>query len=327
MELSASVVKMIQVAEARLCPQYCGLVERRRVIAFLFTTIIEALVVPSHFALFFYNHEIWGFSVNMLHLVALLIIQYLTWGRRITFEKGIASLFLLVDAKLVVDSFLCAIVGRADDDISIFGNMFIMFILSISALSMVLHKTAYAIALGIVPVLTYYIYIQTAHQSLVSMKAIFVGFMMIAYVTIYNMSRVTTGLRQPRDISPEEKKALDMLAHLKDMDYDKAGSLLARLGPELRDRVINHATERLRKEEIDTLAWDMICSDLTNSEREICKLIVKGLTLKQICMKLDKTESNITSQRSHIRKKLNLERNDDLKRALERRIAEIRQSF
>lgn len=159
MELSAGFVKMIQVAEARLCPQYCGLVERRRVIAFLFTTFIELLVVPSHFALFLYNHEMWGFSVNILHLVALLGIQYLTWARRISFVKGIASLFLLVDAKLFVDSFLCAIVGRADDDISIFGNMFIMFILSISALSMVLHKTAYTIAIAIVPVLTYYIYI------------------------------------------------------------------------------------------------------------------------------------------------------------------------
>lgn len=327
MELSAGFVKMIQVAEARLCPQYCGLVERRRVIAFLFTTFIELLVVPSHFALFLYNHEMWGFSVNILHLVALLGIQYLTWARRISFVKGIASLFLLVDAKLFVDSFLCAIVGRADDDISIFGNMFIMFILSISALSMVLHKTAYTIAIAIVPVLTYYIYMQTPHQTLVSLKAIFVGIMMIAYVTTYNMSRVTTGLRQPRDISSEEKKALDMLAHLKDMDYDKAGSLLARLGPELRERVINHATERLRKEEIETLAWDMISADLTNSEREICKLILKGMTLKQICVKLDKTESNITSQRSHIRKKLNMDRNDDLKRTLERRIAEIRQTF
>lgn len=327
MELSAGFVKMIQVAEARLCPQYCGLVERRRVIAFLFTTFIELLVVPSHFALFLYNHEMWGFSVNILHLVALLGIQYLTWARRISFVKGIASLFLLVDAKLFVDSFLCAIVGRADDDISIFGNMFIMFILSISALSMVLHKTAYTIAIAIVPVLTYYIYMQTPHQTLVSLKAIFVGIMMIAYVTTYNMSRVTTGLRQPRDISSEEKKALDMLAHLKDMDYDKAGSLLARLGPELRERVINHATERLRKEEIETLAWDMISADLTNSEREICKLILKGMTLKQICFKLDKTESNITSQRSHIRKKLNMDRNDDLKRTLERRIAEIRQTF
>lgn len=327
MELSASVVKVIQVAEARLCPQYCGIVERRRVIAFLFTTIIEALVIPTHFALFFYNHEPWGLTVCSIHLLALLTIQYLTWMQRISLEKGIGSLFLLVDAKLIIDSFFCAIFGRADDDISIFGNMFIMFILSISALAMVLHKTAYIIAAGIVPVLTYYIYIQTPHQVVVSMKAIFVGFMMIAYVTTYNMSRVTTGLRQPRDISPEEKKALDMLAHLKDMDYDKAGSLLARLGPELRDRVINHATERLRKEEIDALAWDMVSSELTNSEREICKLILKGMTLKQICNKLDKSESNITSQRSHIRKKLNMDRNDDLKRTLERRIAEIRQSF
>lgn len=327
MELSANVVKIIQLAENRLCSDYCGIVERRRVIAFLFTTIIEAVVVPFHFGLFVYNQEPWGFAINMLHFLALLAIQILTWGRYISFAKGMSGLFLLVYAKLAVDCVMCSIVGRADDNLSIFGNIFIMFILSISALAMVLHKTAYIIAVGIIPVLTYYIYVQPTHQVMLSLKAIFVGFMMIAYVTTYNMSRVTSGLRQPRDISREERRALDMLANLKDMNYDKAGSLLERLSPELRDRIINHASERLRKEEIETLALDMVCNELTNSEREICKLILKGVSLKQMCIQLQKTESNIISQRSHIRKKLGMERNDDLKRTLERRIAEIRKSF
>lgn len=70
--------------------------------------------------------------------------------------------------------------------------------------------------------------------------------------------------------------------------------------------------------------WDELCADLTNSEIQICKLVLQDKSLKEICILLDKTESNITSQRSHIRKKLNMDRKDDLKRTLELRFAEIR---
>ena len=42
----------------------------------------------------------------------------------------------------------------------------------------------------------------------------------------------------------------------------------------------------------------------------------------EICIELNKSESNITSQRSHIRKKLNMDRKDDLRRELEKRFYE-----
>ena len=77
-------------------------------------------------------------------------------------------------------------------------------------------------------------------------------------------------------------------------------------------------------EELNNLMWDELCADLTNSEIQICKLVLQDKSLKEICILLDKTESNITSQRSHIRKKLNMDRKDDLKRTLELRFAEIR---
>ena len=73
----------------------------------------------------------------------------------------------------------------------------------------------------------------------------------------------------------------------------------------------------LFNEELNRVAWDQVCDGLTFSEKEICKLILQGHTLKEICAKLNKSESNITSQRCHIRKKLNMDRRDDLRRTLE----------
>ena len=260
-ELSSSIVRLIQFVEYYLCPQYCGVVDRRRVIAYLFTTLIELIVIPFHFFLFLMVWEPSGFT---------------------------------------------------------------MVCLDIAALSLMLQKTSLVITLMVIPLIAFYYHTLPHGEWFYTMKPILVGVLMLAYVYTYNMSRVTKGLRQPREISLEERKALEMLANLRDMDYDKAGNLLERLSPEIRQRIVHHATERLRKEEVEKLAWDMVCADLTKSEKEICKLVLEGNSLKDICQRLDKSESNITSQRCHIRKKLNMDRKDDLRGTLEMKIAELR---
>lgn len=55
------------------------------------------------------------------------------------------------------------------------------------------------------------------------------GFMMIIYVYIYNTNYVLKGLRQPQKVTHVERKALDMLAKLKEKDNDNAGNLMERL--------------------------------------------------------------------------------------------------
>ena len=107
------------------------------------------------------------------------------------------------------------------------------------------------------------------------------------------------------------------LADLKDNEPEAAESLMKRLTPDVRQKIITHASEHLYNEELNRVAWDLVCDGLTFSEKEICKLILQGHTLKEICAELNKSESNITSQRCHIRKKLNMDRRDDLRRTLE----------
>lgn len=38
--------------EHHLCPDYCGVVDRRRVIAFVLLTLVEILIIPYHFLCF-----------------------------------------------------------------------------------------------------------------------------------------------------------------------------------------------------------------------------------------------------------------------------------
>lgn len=303
--------------EHHLCPQYCGVVDRRRVIAFLLLTISELIIIPYHIMLFLLVKEPYGLSLCGLYTFVFCILQLLIWKRKIAFVKGISSLYLLMFAKLALDSVFCINFGFANDDLSVICNLFVVFILAITALSQTLYKTCAIITVGMIPMLLIYLFSTPLMPALFSMKAVFLGFMMLVYVAVYNMSIVTKGLRQPKRMARVENKALNMLADLKDNEPEAAESLMKRLTPDVRQKIITHASEHLYNEELNRVAWDQVCDGLTFSEKEICKLILQGHTLKEICAELNKSESNITSQRCHIRKKLNMDRRDDLRRTLE----------
>lgn len=325
--LSNSTVKMIRFIELYLCPQYCGVIDRRRVIAYLFFTLIEAVVIPLHFFLFLMFWEPMGFGLTCAHLIAFSVIQWTIWKQSLSFDNGLSALFMVAAGKLVIDCMFCVIYGVVDDHITVLGNVFVMMVIGITALSLMLRKTALVVALAMIPALALYVYMEPSVTLWLSLKPLLVSILMFGYVYTYNMSKVTKGLRQPREINQEEKKALEMLANIRDLDHDKAESLLERLTPEMRQRIVGLATERLRKEERELLAWDLICVELTKSEKVICKLILEGKTLKEICSILNKSESNITSQRCHIRRKLKMGRKDDLRRTLELKIIEVRDAL
>lgn len=244
-------------------------------------------------------------------------MYFLIWKRKIAFVKGISSLYFLMFAKLALDSVFCINFGFANDDLSVICNLFVVFILAITALSQTLYKTCAIITVGMIPMLLIYLFSTPLMPALFSLKTVFLGFMMLVYVAVYNMSIVTKGLRQPKRMARVENKALNMLADLKDNQPEAAESLMKRLTPDVRQKIITHASEHLFNEELNRVAWDQVCDGLTFSEKEICKLILQGHTLKEICAELNKSESNITSQRCHIRKKLNMDRRDDLRRTLE----------
>ena len=60
--------------------------------------------------------------------------------------------------------------------------------------------------------------------------------------------------------------------------------------------------------------------ELTPSELEICQLILQGRKLNEICSILKKTETNVSSQRAHIRKKMGLKPEENLFEALKQRM-------
>ena len=314
--------------EHHLCPDYCGVVDRRRVIAFVFLTLIEILIIPYHFLLFYMMKALGGMFYNIVHTLALALLIYVVLKRKVVFKTGISLLYILVFVKLAIDSMLCLHYQGDRDNQSVMSNIFIMFILAITAQSQQLNRTTLGFAVALLPVVAVAISHMQISTLLFSIKAVLVGFLMILYVWLYNWEPVIVKeLRQPKQMREEEKKALHMLADLKDEEKDMAVNLLSRLRPEQQKNILERAAEQLKTSELSKKAWDLVCADLTNSERVICQMVLEGKMLKEICIELNKSESNITSQRSHIRKKLNMDRKDNLRRELEKRFYEARNSL
>lgn len=314
--------------EHHLCPDYCGVVDRRRVIAFILLTLIEILIIPYHFLLFYMMKAWGGMFYNIVHTLALAVLTYVVLKRKVVFKTGISLLYILVFVKLAVDSMLCLHYQGDQDNLSVMSNIFIMFILAITAQSQQLNRTSLGFAIALLPVVAVALSHTQISVLLFSIKAVFVGFLMILYVWLYNWEAVIVKeLRQPKQMREEEKKALHMLADLKDDEKDIAVNLMSRLSPEQQQNILDRAAEQLKNSEESKKAWDLVCAELTNSERVICQMVLEGKMLKEICIELNKSESNITSQRSHIRKKLNMDRKDDLRRELEKRFYEARNSL
>ena len=314
--------------EHHLCPDYCGVVDRRRVIAFVFLTLVEILIIPYHFLLFYMMKAWGGMFYNIVHTLALAVLICVVLKRKVVFKTGISLLYILVFVKLAIDSMLCLHYQGDRDNLSVMSNIFIMFILAITAQSQQLNRTTLGFAVALLPVVAVAISHMQISTLLFSIKAVLVGFLMILYVWLYNWEPlIIKELRQPKQMREEERKALHMLADLKDEEKDMAVNLMSRLSPEQQQKILDRAAEQLKTSEESKKAWDLVCADLTNSERVICQMVLEGKMLKEICIELNKSESNITSQRSHIRKKLNMDRKDDLRRELEKRFYEARNSL
>ena len=148
MKLKNDMVNLIVRVEHHLCPLYCGVVDRRRIIAFLLLTISELIIIPYHIMLFLVMKESYGLSLCCLHTFVFCILQFLIWKRKIAFVKGISSLYFLMFAKLALDSVFCINFGLADDNLSVVCNLFVVFILAITALSQALYKTCTIITVG-----------------------------------------------------------------------------------------------------------------------------------------------------------------------------------
>lgn len=297
-------------------PYYCGLQERRQFVCFLFTTFVELFYIPANIlGLNDYHHSTIFDAYNWFHLIFIIILQIFFWTNTLSTKASVYIFFTAIAIKLSAESlYELSITGVYG--IHILGNLNIILILASVAIAVRLSKLAITIITILTLSLTIFCITSPLHHILRAMRIFFVGYMFILYIIIFDSKNATKGLRMPNRITKEEQSAIDMLINLNKSDKEKVYSLLSRLSSTHQEELLNNIKDYYYQQYIETINLLSICPSLTPSEVEICKLILIGKSLKKICFTLHKTPSNITSQRTHIRKKLNLVKQDDLRTSL-----------
>ena len=119
------------------------------------------------------------------------------------------------------------------------------------------------------------------------------------------------------NLNREQAKAYVKLAEQK-MTDDKIAAVFEILGKRAQRNVFCNMRRYYYSRQLceDNIA--KVFPMLTSSERAVCRLVLQDRKLGDICRILEKNESNITTTRSNIRKKLGLKPNEDLKDTLQR---------
>lgn len=297
-------------------PYYYGLPERRQFLCFLFTSFVELFYIPANiFGLNDYHHSIIFDTYNWIHLIFIIILQILFWTNTLSTKASVYTFFIAVTVKLSAES-LYELFTTGAYGTHIFGNFSIILILASVAIAVRLTKLAIIITTILTLNLAVFCISSPLHHIIRVMRVFFVGYMFILYVITFDSKNAINGLRLPDRLTKEEQSAIDMLINLNKSDKEKVYSLLSRLSSTHQEELLNNIKDYYHQQYIETVNLLSLCPSLTPSEVEICKLILMDKSLKEICSTLHKTSSNITSQRTHIRKKLNLSKQDDLRTSL-----------
>ena len=249
--------------------------------------------------------------------------------------KGIAFLAVATQVFIGLDILYSAFVPSLKDNTMVIlinmlilaGNMFF----SLAAYQARLTRWLVAIAFGVYLVCV----IVTGNESL--RNYFFMLMLIMLFISLLSLSIARNGeylvnvnkilqreeeeLLQVLRINKRQVKAYVALAKEKH-DVKLTEHLLDLLGEASQKNVIDNVLQYIQTRELSMQNLERVFPELSSSEREICYLILQNKKLSEICVLLNKTESNITTQRGNIRKKLGMNPSDNLQKVLEKRIRE-----
>ena len=249
--------------------------------------------------------------------------------------KGITFLAVATQVFIGMDILYSAFVPTLKDNTMVIlinmlilaGNMFF----SLAAYQARLTRWLVGIALGVYLVCV----IVTGNESL--RNYFFMMLLILLFISVLSLGIARNGeylVNANKILQREEKELLQMLRINKKQikayvalakerhDVKQTEHLLDLLGEASQKNVIDNVLQYIQTRELSKQNLERVFPELSSSEREICYLILQNKKLSEIGILLNKTESNITTQRGNIRKKLGMNPSDNLQKVLEKRIRE-----
>lgn len=274
-----------------------------------------------------------GYTHTLLVLTAAVFLL-LYRRRKISITVCFAAFIIIGQTILSVEMVYCAFQGTLYYDMLIMANMVLLSQNTLVAMAGMMRQIS--VLLGIA---TLFIYILcswiTGDELLNSFIVVFIlVFLFTSVIGVWVANSIGQLEHENEEYKKGEKELLHILRLKRDevrafvalasekYSHDGTKVLLEQLDTKSKLNLLTNVEEYLKTRNTDLEIIEQKFPELTPSEREICRLILQGKKLYDICRILGKNESNINSQRANMRKKLGLQPADNLQKALQQRLEE-----
>lgn len=272
---------------------------------------------------------------HTLCIIAAAVFFYLFYSRKISITICLAAFTIIGQSIISIEMVYSALQDTHYYNMLIMANMVLLSLNTLVSTAAYMKKNT--VFLGIASIAIYIVCsLMTGDRLLQSFIAVFILAFFFASVVGVWVSDSIGRLEQENEkyrkdelemlnilrLKKNEVKAYLSLASEK-YSHDGTRVLLERLDTKSRHNLLANVGEYLKAQDTDLETISRVFPEFTPSERAICRLILQGMKLTDICSALGKNESNINSQRANMRKKLALRPSDILHEALRRRMASL----
>lgn len=162
--------------------------------------------------------------------------------------------------------------------------------------------------------------------------------LVFAYIGILGLhiARISVQLQDENETIKQEEEELMHVLRLnkeqlklyielakKEQSEDETLLILNKFSDKTQKYVVDNVMKYVKAQATTSKQIEGCFPELSSSERDIVQLILRGYKLGSICTMLNKSESNINTQRANIRRKLRLQSADNLNDALQKRMMKI----
>lgn len=273
--------------------------------------------------------------LNGIFLIVTLSSIIACWLGKILVRHTFCLLTIVAQLFTCIEMILCALTPTEYNLMLIVGNT--VLLMANLTFSLIAYLKNMPLILGSVSMMTYIAC--TVITGDVNLKNFAVLFMVMFLAVVILENLLIKSLHHLNEENSELKHEEELFNVLKldkeqIMAYVKLSKnqrgtqetkvLLDMMNEDTRDNIIRNVMEVVTLMEMERNNLTTIFPELSPSEIEICRLIIMGKSLNEVCTILHKSESNITCQRSNIRKKLGLQSSDNLKKVLQERFNKVK---
>lgn len=309
-----------------------GIVGKQRTDVFIYSSLILIIGVIMNLCGIAGPDTPFFKAANSVHGFLTALILFLYYSRRVSLTTAISIFCIVSQMELSAETIYCALHNTPYHMALIIANMALSAIVLLLGIISYLRITPYAVAT--LSLLTYILSIYLTKNEIIGN---FFMVFLLAFVILSLLGRkltvnVTILERENSNLKDEQQEVLDIfhmskeqmqsymtLARNKRLDPELTAKLLQGVGGKAERQIRENVAYYMRQSAIEFERLRQRLPELSTSELEICSIILKEKKLKEISAMLGKSPSNITCQRTNIRTKLGLTKEDNLYQFLKKR--------